>query len=245
MSPFIISIRPFGEYAVLVEWPNIVEEQILNDILDFIHHLKTNHLNEKEWEMVPAYNSLALIHRAGKIEYKTFSKELKEWYSQKSGDYAIEKYLWELPVCYEGDFGVDLMEVAEKLGMSPKEVISLHTKHIYTVYGIGFLPGFMYLGGLPQSLEIVRRETPRLKVEQGSVGLAGKQTGIYPQESPGGWNLIGNCPVPLFNKDNENPCFVNVGDKIKFYSITKGEHDLLKLQGEVGIYKLKKTKVDA
>ena len=121
MSPYIISIRPFGDFAVLVEWPNIVEEQILNDILDFINHLKTNHLNEKEWEMVPAYNSLALIHRAGKIEYKTFSKELKQWYSQKSGDYAIEKYLWELPVCYEGDFAVDLVEVAEKLGMSPKD----------------------------------------------------------------------------------------------------------------------------
>ncbi|MEB8345286.1 5-oxoprolinase subunit PxpB [Flavobacteriaceae bacterium KMM 6898] len=245
MSSFTISIRPFGDFAILVEWPNKVEEEILNDILHFIHHLKVNHLNEKEWEMVPAYNSLTLIHREGKIDYKTFSKDLEEWYSQKSGDHVVEKFQWELPVCYEGEFAVDLKEVAEKLGMAPAEVISLHTSHVYTVYGIGFLPGFMYLGGLPSSLEIVRRETPRLKVAQGSVGLAGKQTGIYPQESPGGWNIIGNCPVPLFNKDNENPCFVNVGDKINFYAITKGQYDLLKIQGEVGIYKLKKTKVDA
>ncbi|MET6990744.1 5-oxoprolinase subunit PxpB [Sediminicola arcticus] len=245
MNSYTISIRPFGDFAVLVEWPNKVEEQILNDILHFTKHLKENHLNEKEWEMVPAYNSLALIHRAGKIDYKSFSKELKEWYSQKLGDHHVEKYLWELPVCYEGNFAADIKEVGEKLTMTPSEVVSLHTKHTYTVYGIGFLPGFMYLGGLPPSLEIVRRETPRLNVEKGSVGLAGQQTGIYPQESPGGWNIIGNCPVPLFNKDNENPCFVNVGDKIKFYAITKGEFDLLKLQGEVGIYKLKKTKMDA
>ena len=136
-------------------------------------------------------------------------------------------------------------ELAEKLGMSVDEVIQLHTTSRYTVYGIGFLPGFMYLGGLPSDLEIPRRSEPRLQVRQGAVGLAGKQTGIYPQESPGGWNIIGNCSVSMFSSKNDPPCFVNVGDKVQFHAIEKAEYDLHKIEGEVGIYKLEKTVLDA
>ena len=89
------------------------------------------------------------------------------------------------------------------------------------------------------------RQPPRQKVEKGAVGLAGKQTGIYPQESPGGWNIIGNCSVPIFDKENDKPCFVNVGDRIQFYQISKAEYDLHKIEGEVGIYQMEKIKIDA
>ncbi len=126
--------------------------------------------------------------------------------------------------------------------MGTEEVIRLHTGHTYVVYGIGFLPGFMYLGGLPETLEVPRKSAPRLEVRKGSVGLAGKQTGIYPQQSPGGWNIIGNCPIPLFNVEKEQPCFVNVGDRIQFYAINKGEYDLHQLQAEVGIYNVEKKR---
>ena len=129
--------------------------------------------------------------------------------------------------------------------MSITQVVETHTDQTYTVYGIGFLPGFMYLGGLPESLEVPRKETPRLRVEQGSVGLAGKQTGIYPQESPGGWNVIGNCPIPIFNVDQPEPCFVDVGDRIQFYSITRAEYDLHRIEAEVGIYNIEKSVLDA
>ena len=146
--------------------------------------------------------------------------------------------------CYDISLGIDLEDVSERLQLSQEELVFMHTNQQYTVYGIGFLPGFMYLGGLPKALEIPRKETPRLKVPQGAVGLASRQTGIYPQESPGGWNIIGNCPVTIFNVHNAPPCFVNMGDKIQFYPISKAEYDLHKIENEVGVFKLEKQELD-
>ena len=103
----------------------------------------------------------------------------------------------------------------------------------------------MYLGGLPKALEIPRRKEPRLHVVKGSVGLAAKQTGVYPQDSTGGWNIIGRCPIPIFNAKAVKHCFVNVGDKIMFYQITRAEYDLRKIEGEVGIYTPEKVTLDA
>lgn len=245
MKPYSITIKPFGSQAILLEWPIRVEEGILEDILQFESHLKQHHLDLKEWEMVAAYNSLTLIHREGEINFNKFKRELKEWYASRRKRQILPRYQWKLPVCYDSEFGIDLPELAQALNKTIEDIIILHTRHIYTVYGIGFLPGFMYLGGLPESLETTRRMEPRLNVIKGSVGLAGKQTGIYPQDSPGGWNIIGNCPIPIFNVHNENPCFVSVGDRIVFYQITKGQYDLHKIQAEVGIYNIEKTKLNA
>lgn len=244
MSKYPISIRPFGVHAVLVEWPKQIAEPILQDILQFLEYLKSK-LNVEIWELVPAYNSLTLVRRNATIDYNDFSTQLQDWYNEKGDTPPKEKYLWRLPVCYDLDFGIDLEEVSATLDMPVKEIIALHTKNAYTVYGIGFLPGFMYLGGLPPALETPRKDTPRLNVAKGSVGLAGKQTGIYPQNSPGGWNIIGNCSVPMFDATKTEPCFVNVGDQIQFYAISRAEYDLHKIEGEVGIYKVEKIKLNA
>lgn len=245
MTHYPISIRSFGIHALLIEWPNEVNEAILENILQFQNHLRLNHLGEEDWEMIPAYNSLTLIYRKAPISFKQFREQLKVWYAQLEVASLPQRFVWRLPVCYDLEFGIDLKGVSKKLEKSIDEVVNLHTNHTYTVYGIGFLPGFMYLGGLPPSLELPRRAEPRLRVRKGSVGLAGKQTGIYPQESPGGWNIIGSCSVPMFDPKREDPCFVNVGDKVQFYSITRAEYDLHKIEAEVGIYKLEKTKWNA
>ena len=245
MSKYPISIRPFGSHAVLVEWPEKVEEPILDDILQFSTYLKEDCLKETAWEMIPAYNSLTLVHKSTSVEFKSFTKKLQKWYAEKKQIRVQQKNLWRLPVCYDLDFGIDLKEVSGQLNMSIVELIDLHTKSIYTVYGIGFLPGFMYLGGLPRSLETHRKSSPRIKVEKGAVGIAGKQTGVYPQESPGGWNIIGNCSVPMFDPKMNDPCFVSVGDKVQFYKIERAEYDLHKIECEVGIYKLEKIRIDA
>jgi len=245
MNFYPISVKPFGAYAVLVEWEEKVDEFILDVILQFKDYLKSNYLVEDEWEFIPVYNSLTIINRTQIIDYKTFSKSIHTWYSEKKEVFVNQKFLWRLPVCYELDFGIDLQIVSKVLRVRIPEIISLHTSNTYTVYGIGFLPGFMYLGGLPKELEIPRKETPRLKILEGSVGLAGKQTGIYPQESPGGWNIIGNCPIPIFNVTNESPCFVSVGDKIQFYEVSKASYNLHKIENEVGIYKIEKHTIDA
>ncbi|MDT0607736.1 5-oxoprolinase subunit PxpB [Croceitalea rosinachiae] len=238
-----ITIKPFGAHSILVEWPNNVADTILEDILQFNTFLETK--LEGQWEFVPSYNSLALIQDSVISDFKILNNQLLEFYRELDYTKRTERHLWKLPVCYDLEFGLDLEEVSKKLNMSISDLISNHSSNEYTVYGIGFLPGFMYLGGLPQSLEIARKETPRLKVAKGAVGLAGKQTGIYPQESPGGWNIIGSCPIPIFNVNSEKPCFVSVGDKIKFEAISRAEYELHKIEGEVGIYQPNKTILDA
>lgn len=245
MSTYSISIRPFGVHAILVEWPQRVDEAILDDILRFVGHLQHNCLDVEKWEVVPSYNSITLIHRESPITFNDFKKKIESWYGEKFESKPRERFLWRLPVCYDLEFGIDLQEVSEKLNKSIPELIALHTKSQYTVYGIGFLPGFMYLGGLPSELEVARRSEPRLKVQKGAVGLASKQTGVYPQESPGGWNIIGSCSVSLFNPKSDDPCFVNVGDKVQFYAIERAEYDLHQIESEVGIYQLQKTVIDA
>lgn len=245
MSSYKISIRPFGVHAILIEWPNRVEEAILEDILHFTQYLQQECLKNENWEMVPAYNSVTLIHRDRPIEFDGFKRELENWYATKKKIPRQRKYLWRLPVCYDLEFGIDLQEVSERLNKTTEEIIRLHTGHVFTVYCIGFLPGFMYLGGLPEELELPRRSRPRPVVLKGSVGLAGKQTGIYPQESPGGWNIIGNCSVPMFDSKKNEPCFISVGDKVQFYAIERAEYDLHKIEGEVGIYKVEKIELNA
>ncbi|HET8736750.1 MAG TPA: 5-oxoprolinase subunit PxpB [Pricia sp.] len=245
MSSYEISVRPFGIHSILLEWPDRVDVAILEDMLQFIEHLRAHCLNGGKWEMVPAYNSVTLIHREKPIVFEKFKRQLLGWYGEDKRDVLREKILWRLPVCYDLEFGIDLQEVAEHAGRSVEEVVKLHTKNPYTVFGIGFLPGFMYLGGIPKALEIPRKPKPRPKVLKGSVGLAGKQTGVYPQNSPGGWNIIGNCSVPMFDPKKTPPCFVGVGDKVQFYPIEKAEYDLHKIEGEVGIYQVEKIILDA
>ena len=245
MKSYPISIRPFGVHAILVEWPNEVNEHILEDILKFYRYLKYDCLKESGWEMIPSYNSLTLVQNNSTVDFNLFSTKLQKWYGEKSGIAPEQRYLWRLPVCYDLDFGIDLQEVSETLQLPIPEIIKQHTENVYRVYGIGFLPGFMYLGGLPKSLEMPRKASPRLKVVKGAVGLAGKQTGIYPQESPGGWNIIGNCSISIFDAKQEKPCLVSVGDQIQFHSISRAEYDLHKIEGEVGIYKVAKTEIDA
>ncbi len=245
MSDFPISIKPFGSNAILIEWPKQVSTEILEDILNFVDALKAKLGSSKEWETVSAYNSLTLISKGQPISFSSLEKQLKQWYLEKTNSYTSTKVLWRLPVCYDPVFGIDIAEVANQLKMSEETLIKQHTQKPYTIYGIGFLPGFMYLGGLPKSLEIARRSIPRLKVEKGAVGLAGKQTGIYPQQSPGGWNIIGNCPIPIFDIEKSPPCFVKVGDQVQFYQVSMGEYDLRKIEANVGIFKLQKTILDA
>ncbi|WP_298475842.1 5-oxoprolinase subunit PxpB [uncultured Maribacter sp.] len=241
---YSISIRAYGVHAILIEWPNHVKEDILEDILSFKEYLIHTCIDAKDWEVIPAYNSLTLIFRKKEIVFNKVKEQLQQWYSQKT-PYIKDSFLWKLPVCYDASFGIDLKETCDVLNLSMEELIKCHTEKEYTVYGIGFLPGFMYLGGLGKELEIARRASPRPKVEKGSVGLAGKQTGIYPQNSPGGWNIIGNCPVPMFNPKEEKPCFVSVGDKVQFYRIEKKVYDLIKIENEVGVFNIEKSKIHA
>lgn len=240
MGTYDLHIRPFGEQAIIITWPDRVEEAILHDIIAFKNQLKDTSFQSSEWELVAAYNSLTLINNHNSIDLSKYEDKLIEAYKTNRSTEAITRWLWKLPVCYDLSFGIDLEEVSEKLQIGIEEIVHMHTRQSYLVYGIGFLPGFMYLGGLPPTLEVSRKANPRLDVHKGSVGLAGKQTGIYPQESPGGWNIIGNCPIPIFSVSKDPPCFISVGDRVQFYEISKAEYELHRIEAEVGIYRIEK-----
>jgi inhibitor of KinA len=135
--------------------------------------------------------------------------------------------LIEIPVCYGGELGPDLEKVAAKRKLKPERVIELHSSQTYRAYFLGFAPGFAYLGDLPDSLATPRLATPRKRVPVGSVGIAGKQTAVYPFATPGGWNLLGRTPLRMFQAEREPMELLDVGDEVRFHAITREEFSVL------------------
>ncbi|MCV6629001.1 MAG: 5-oxoprolinase subunit PxpB [Flavobacteriaceae bacterium] len=217
-------IKNLGLNAVLIEWDQEISNRILKEVLAFKGYLKS--VLEKEIEIVSSYQSLLLVHPNKELATGVFKKQLRVWYADMQVQHkgVQQGKDWLLPVCYDHRFGLDLESLAVKKNKTQEEIIRLHTSSWYTVFGIGFLPGFLYLGGLSKSLWEDRLELPRANVEKGAVGIAGKQTGVYPQQSPGGWQIVGNCPVPLFSPQGKPPCFVQAGDRIKFVPIDVKQH---------------------
>jgi len=229
--------RQYNERSVLIQWPHLIDQAILKDINEF---KKAIELHVPKSYSVISYSELLLEFPSYIEDYSELVKELKKLYQNKEeGNYKSS--LIRIPVCYDPLFGVDQEQLFDDLKLSLEELVELHTKNTYTVFAIGFLPGFMYLGGLDKRLYHPRLIHPREKVPKGSVGIAGMQTGIYPGESPGGWQLIGRSPLDLFKVENDPPCFVSVGDKIQFYPINMDEYQLISIQIETKIYQLDKT----
>lgn len=220
------SINLFGEHAILISWKGDIDENLLYFVLEIKKKIYDNKLKLK-LEVINTYDSLLINYRSVIDDFYTVKKQLKKLISSIEIQEEKTTQLFTLPVCYEEEFGLDLDEVSKQNGLSKSEIISLHTAPIYTVYFMGFLPGFLYLGELDHRLEISRKKEPRLSVEKGAVGLAEKQTGIYPQKSAGGWQIIGNCPLPLFDVFQDPPMKFKAGDRLKFQSISKGEYEKL------------------
>jgi len=178
-------------------------------------------------EAVPAYASLTVFydilqvrdaHPKSSTAFAIAENYLIESLKNLALSESKEPALIEIPVVYDGE---DIVFVAEHTQLSIEEVIKIHTQATYRVYMMGFLPGFAYLGGMDERIATPRKSTPRTKVPAGSVGIAGKQTGIYPLESPGGWQLIGTTSLPLFNMDSPNSTLLKAGDLVRFVQVEK------------------------
>ena len=243
MSTFNLKYKPFGKSAILIDWPQEISNDILEDIRLFSEKIEEHNFSEV-MELNFVYSSLLVIYSNSLISYKDMKKKLSILYSRKHTTIHRHHALWEIPVCYDKKFGIDLDFLSKKKDLDIDKIISLHSSPIYTVFGIGFLPGFLYLGGLPNELHVPRRSQPRLNVPKGAIAIGGNQTGIYPQDTPGGWHILGKTPVSLFDARNEKPCFVSPGDKIKFKPIKKAEYDLIQIAEESEVYQLKQEIYD-
>lgn len=221
MPNYKLSYKSFGEFSILIEWPSEINEAILLDIIDFKSKIEDS-VNLQE--VIVGYNSLLLVsgYKIHDLDEKMYA--LNELYHQTSKIKISKSKHWEIPVCYDLEFGVDLEYISKTNNIKVEEIIKLHTERTYTIYFIGFLPGFLYLGGMNDKITIPRKSTPRLKVPKGAVAIGGNQTGIYPEESAGGWNIIGNSPISFFDVKKKNPCFGKIGDTVSFKSISIKEY---------------------
>lgn len=169
----------------------------------------------------PSYCSLLVKFDAQKWQHEDLEKELCAYLNQLEDVRLPEPNRVEIPVCYDEEFGPDLGEVADMHGITPQQVIHLHTSTSYLVYFLGFVPGFAYLGELPEALATPRLATPRRKVPPGSVAIAGNQTGVYPCETPGGWRLLGRTPLAIFRPDRHALNLLSIGDRVLFKAISR------------------------
>jgi len=174
-------------------------------------------------EVVPTYRSLLVLYNPLIVPLEGLKKRLKLLDKGLKEISFPDPKLTKIPVLYGGNFGPDLEKVAEYLHLTSEEVIRLHCSKPYFIYMIGFMPGFPYMGELPDALITPRLKTPRLSVPAGSVAIAQKQTGIYPVESPGGWHILGRTPVRLFNPGEEPPALLRMGNLVQFYPISEKE----------------------
>jgi inhibitor of KinA len=168
----------------------------------------------------PAYCSVLIDFDTLKISHGELEAILRGYLARLDEIQMPAPRLVEIPVCYGGEFGLDLNDVARAHGMTPDEIVAFHCSAIYTVYFLGFVPGFAYLGGLPERLVTPRLATPRRSVPSGSLGIAGNQTGVYPFAVPGGWNLIGRTPLEMFRSDRIEMSLLAIGDQVRFTSVS-------------------------
>ncbi|HEY6945776.1 MAG TPA: 5-oxoprolinase subunit PxpB, partial [Candidatus Acidoferrum sp.] len=179
----------------------------------------------------PAYCSLLVKFDALKWRYEKLEEELRKYLLRLDKVRLPEPRQVEIPVCYDGEYGPDLDEVAALHKTTPERVITLHAATEYLVYFLGFVPGFAYLGELPKELVTPRLPTPRKKVPAGSVGIAGNQTGVYPFETPGGWRLLGRTPLAMFRTDREGLSLLSIGDRVRFVPISREQFGELEQAG--------------
>lgn len=175
----------------------------------------------------PAYCSLLVKFDAQKWRHKDIEEQLRDRVEQLDKVRLPPARSVRIPVCYGGEFGPDLNDVAERNGITPEQAIELHASTAYRVYFLGFVPGFAYLGELPERLVTSRLATPRRKVPAGSVAIAGNQTGVYPFETPGGWRLLGRTPLAMFNASREGLSLLSIGDRVTFTPITSHQFDVM------------------
>ncbi|MCL6599484.1 MAG: 5-oxoprolinase subunit PxpB [Alicyclobacillus macrosporangiidus] len=220
-------IRTAGDQAVLVEFEPRVDPAVTARVLALERWLE-EHAAQGIYECVPGYCTLWVAYNPAVYSYAQICGLIERSAGQLDSTVTGHTRTLEIPVCYGGEFGPDIGDVAAHNGLRVEEVIEIHAAGEYFVHFTGFLPGFPFLGGLSSRIATPRMPKPRQAVPAGSVGIAGEQTGYYPITSPGGWRLIGRIPIRMYDPRREDPFIVHEGDRIRFVSITPDEFTDLK-----------------
>ncbi len=227
-----------GDKGLVVEFGNEISEPVNEKVRGLYLAIQKSQM-PGIYELIPTYRSLLIQYNPLEIEIDSLIEKLSEIEKDLGAIDLPKPRIVEIPTIYGGEFGEDLGFVAEHNGLSEDEVIKIHSSIDYRIYMLGFTPGFSYLGGMSEKIAAPRLKTPRTKIPGGSVGIAGKQTGIYPMESPGGWQLIGRTPVKLYDPSSETPIILQAGDYIRFIPIDKDEYDYIHDLAEKKQYKIK------
>lgn len=233
MAGFDITIA--GDSAINLEFGSVISAKTNGIIRSAAHTLQTDPI-EGVLELVPTFCSLMVVYDPCAIGYDELCAQVRgKLRGIVATDGGIHRVV-KIPVCYGGDFGPDLGDVAAHAGLPESEVVRIHAGHDYLIDMLGFLPGFAYLGGLDERLHTPRLSTPRTRIDAGAVGIGGAQTGIYPLASPGGWRIIGRTPVRPYDPDRERPILYAAGDYLRFVPITPKEYSIIETQVEAGTY---------
>ena len=232
-----------GDSALVIEFGNEISVDINKKIRKMMDDIKKENIDGIV-ELVPTYCSLLINYDVLKIDYNTLVEKLKTFLNNNLETAEGEEVTQiEIPTLYNDEVGPDLSYVAEHNKLSKEEVIKIHTGTDYLVYMLGFMPGFTYLGGMSEKIATPRLESPRLQIYPGSVGIAGKQTGMYPSMSPGGWRIIGRTPLKLYNPDSDTPVYISSGDYVRYVSISEEEYNDILKKVENNEYKLNIRKI--
>ena len=215
-------ILTVGDCAVSVEFGQEISLEINHKVMALKMVLEREPIRGIV-ELIPTYCSLLIQYDPMDLRYGQLRDRLEALVTQLDEVEMPPKQVVEIPVAYGGEYGPDLGEVARTHNISEEEVIKLHSEPEYPIYMLGFVAGFPYLGGMNKAIATPRKKSPRLKIEAGSVGIAGEQTGIYSVESPGGWQIIGRTPLKLYDVNRNEPVLLKAGQYIKFKPITKEE----------------------
>jgi inhibitor of KinA len=212
-----LDIRPYGKNAILISHP-ILDSELICYNFHIMHHELIRLYPDKILYCVPAYNSLLIVFRDVVNKFPHWQHELLNIFPNKQN--ISYGGLHHIPICYEERFGIDIHEVSLECNISIDEVKEIHTSRIYTVFMLGFLPGFAYLGNIDKRLHVNRKSSPRKSIEKNAVGIAGNQTAIYPRSSPGGWNIIGRAMTDVWRENDEKPFLLKPFDQVQFYSVS-------------------------
>ena len=222
-----IKLLTAGDSSILLQFGNTIDPAINRKIAATVQLMREQHINGVT-DVIPAFCSLLINYDPRVISYEQIKRRMEALVKIDVTAGDTRKRVFEIPVCYGGEYGPDIQNIADHAGLSVEEVIQIHTSRDYLIYMLGFLPGFTYLGGLDERIHTPRLANPRIRIPAGSVGIGGSQTGIYPMDSPGGWQLMGMTPVKTYDPDREMPILVEAGDYIRFVAIDEGEFHRIK-----------------